>query len=340
MESIERTEKLYHGAFAALKLEHEKLTKAKLAYEKEDDQLKAFKKKLDNCIEASTDKVKLDIGGRIFATTSATLSKEPSMLSSMFSGHFDMEPDEDGCYFIDRNPDFFPIILDYLRKGTIHLEEIEESQMADFADEVEYYQLESLARLIRDLRQKEKKSAAFYWEVDSSSLLDVSNMNTRVTGMSLSYQIVLGNRGFSEGRHQWGVRVIHPGTHVSVGIAKSSINLTQGTIGLGKDGWGVNGDGLLTHAGVAQEPLRNNIDSDLDDSDSDASGLCRGQKAEEKNIIEPFREGDLIWVDLDMTRRQVIFSNGSTRWPPLAVNCSEVFPAVMLYGTAAVQLEF
>jgi hypothetical protein len=51
MESIERTEKLYHGAFAALKLEHEKLTKAKLAYEKEDDQLKAFKKKLDNCIE-------------------------------------------------------------------------------------------------------------------------------------------------------------------------------------------------------------------------------------------------------------------------------------------------
>jgi len=38
------------------------------------------------------------------------------MLSSMFSGHFDMEPDEDGCYFIDRNPDFFPIILDYLRK--------------------------------------------------------------------------------------------------------------------------------------------------------------------------------------------------------------------------------
>jgi hypothetical protein len=61
--------------------------------------------------------------------------------------------------------------------------------MADFADEVvcgsvrtqhipivialcqfckEYYQLESLARLIRDLRQKEKKSAAFYWEVDSS----------------------------------------------------------------------------------------------------------------------------------------------------------------------------
>jgi hypothetical protein len=34
-----------------------------------------------------------------------------------------------------------------------------------------------------------------------------------------------------QGRHQWGVRVIHPGTHVSVGIAKSSINLTQGTIG-------------------------------------------------------------------------------------------------------------
>jgi hypothetical protein len=88
-------------------------------------------------------------------------------------------------------------------------------------------------------------------------------------------------------------------------LKPNSLSVAAVTAGLGKDGWGVNGDGLLTHAGVAQEPLRNNIDSDLDDSDSDASGLCRGQKAEEKNIIEPFREGDLIWVDLDMTRRQV-----------------------------------
>ena len=53
--------------------------------------------------------VKLNVGGKIFKTTLNTLRKDPdSMLSAMFSGRYELKPDEeDGAYFIDRNGELF-----------------------------------------------------------------------------------------------------------------------------------------------------------------------------------------------------------------------------------------
>lgn len=234
----------------------------------------------------------------------------------MFSGNFDMEPDEDGCYFIDRNPDFFPVILDYLRKGSIHLEEIDESQMADFVDEVEYYQIDSLLNLMRESEEKEMKQATFYWELDSSSFLELSDNHTGVSSMSLSFQTVLANRGFTEGRHQWGVRVVSMGPHLSIGITQASISLTQGYLGNGADGWCVNGDGLAMHNGVTLRPLSQRDEED--DLLEESGGVV------EETPVEPLKEGDLLWVVVDMNERQVAFTNGSVRWPPIPINCEEV----------------
>lgn len=63
-------------------------------------------------------KIKLNVGGKIFVTTIQTLTKDPdSMLASMFSGRFDMTPDEDDAFFIDRDPKYFRFILNFLRTG-------------------------------------------------------------------------------------------------------------------------------------------------------------------------------------------------------------------------------
>ena len=43
-----------------------------------------------------SDKIKLNVGGKHFVTTVGTLCKEESMLSAMFEGKFDTQPDADG----------------------------------------------------------------------------------------------------------------------------------------------------------------------------------------------------------------------------------------------------
>ena len=65
--------------------------------------------------------ITLNVGGRVFSTTLTTLLSHPdSVLARMFSndGSAVMPPamtDASGHYFIDRDPDAFAVILNYLR---------------------------------------------------------------------------------------------------------------------------------------------------------------------------------------------------------------------------------
>jgi len=71
--------------------------------------------------------ITLNVGGRVFSTTLTTLLSHPdSVLARMFSndGSAVMPPamtDSGGHYFIDRDPDAFAVILNYLRTGKFHL---------------------------------------------------------------------------------------------------------------------------------------------------------------------------------------------------------------------------
>lgn len=63
-------------------------------------------------------KVRLDVGGCHFTTSLTTLTSEPgSMLAAMFSGRHELEKDDEGRVFIDRDPKAFGVILDWLRNG-------------------------------------------------------------------------------------------------------------------------------------------------------------------------------------------------------------------------------
>lgn len=67
--------------------------------------------------------MKLNVGGKLFATTRATLTADPeSMLARMFSTEDSLwhsATDSTGAYLFDRSPDFFEPILNFLRHGKL-----------------------------------------------------------------------------------------------------------------------------------------------------------------------------------------------------------------------------
>lgn len=119
--------------------------------------------------------VKFNVGGKIFSTYKSTLTKrikkqdssggggeceeyyEPNLLEGLISGICDVSVDENKAIFIDRNPQYFNYILDYLRccssqnnnndKMSLSLPKNSEIQK-DIFKEAEFYNLEGLKELI------------------------------------------------------------------------------------------------------------------------------------------------------------------------------------------------
>jgi hypothetical protein len=98
--------------------EEERIEKEKKYLAKEREIWSQMKGNVEELLKISRNKIKLNIGGKIFTTTVDTLTKEPaSLFSSMFSGNFVVEPDKDGEIFIDRSYEYFHLILNFLRTG-------------------------------------------------------------------------------------------------------------------------------------------------------------------------------------------------------------------------------
>ncbi|KAG8012253.1 BTB/POZ domain-containing protein KCTD9, partial [Nibea albiflora] len=96
---------------------------------------------------AHTDWLTLNIGGRPFTTTRSTLvSKEPeSMLAHMFREKdvWGNKRDEHGAYLIDRSPEYFEPILNYLRHGQLIINE--GINVRGVLEEARFFGIEQLA---------------------------------------------------------------------------------------------------------------------------------------------------------------------------------------------------
>jgi hypothetical protein len=133
-----------------IKNEVEKLEKEKKEMIQEKQEFQEIKKKLEKVSSQAKSKIKLNVGGKIFTTSLNTLTMEKNTyFSSMFSENFNTQPDEDGEYFIDRNPEHFHLILDYLRNPTkeVNLNEMTKKELEDFYYEVDYYSIQSLKKI-------------------------------------------------------------------------------------------------------------------------------------------------------------------------------------------------
>jgi BTB/POZ domain len=94
-------------------------------------------------------RVKLNVGGQLFETSTSTLtSVEGSYFHSLLSGRWAApHADNDGSYFIDRNPNMFHYILDFLRGEELEPElgQLSKDKAAMLKREAEFYSLAELA---------------------------------------------------------------------------------------------------------------------------------------------------------------------------------------------------
>jgi len=126
-----------------------KLLQVKGTIEKERMDLEQEKKLMEGVQKFQKNMVKLNVGGHMFATSRDTLLAYPkSMLATMFSGHFGLEQDDTGAYFIDRDGTHFRYILNYLRGGTLHLPTDENIQQ-ELCEEAQYYQLDDFVSKLK-----------------------------------------------------------------------------------------------------------------------------------------------------------------------------------------------
>eukprot|EP01006_Ploeotia_vitrea_P048449 TRINITY_DN67235_c0_g1_i1.p1 TRINITY_DN67235_c0_g1~~TRINITY_DN67235_c0_g1_i1.p1 ORF type:complete len:340 (+),score=15.32 TRINITY_DN67235_c0_g1_i1:52-1071(+) len=99
--------------------------------------------KLENSVSSS--QVKLNVGGRLFITTTETLLKEKDTFfcSMLQSGQWnpDINTDE---FFLDRSPDTFALILDYLRTGEDCTDSLETHARRMLQCEADFFQIRSL----------------------------------------------------------------------------------------------------------------------------------------------------------------------------------------------------
>ena len=111
--------------------------------------------KTDHIYLNTENRVTINVGGTLFETTINTLAADQgSMLSAMFSGRFNLEKDENGAIFIDRDPTHFRHILNFLRDGVDYLKkggllQQPEGIVNELLQEARYYNIRPLVDYIQ-----------------------------------------------------------------------------------------------------------------------------------------------------------------------------------------------
>jgi len=134
--------------------------------------------------------IKLNVGGVLYKTSLTTLVKDPnSMLAVMFSGRFELQVDEDGSYFIDRDGELFRYILNYLRNGEllcskVTLASVKEQLLA----EAQFYQLEDLIHQLSSVPKVFSESSIITCCGQEDTLLSLITEHPADTKWNLLYK--------------------------------------------------------------------------------------------------------------------------------------------------------
>jgi len=125
-----------------------------------------MKEPLDEPIDKSNI-IKINIGGTMFSTTNSTLfghhlspgQRQNNFFTSILSGKTASIKDENGAYFVDRDPTYFPVILEYLRTGVVNI--LDDSLALAVYREADFYRIKLPKRTIFD------KESEYHTEVVS-----------------------------------------------------------------------------------------------------------------------------------------------------------------------------
>ena len=159
----------------------------------------------------NNDIIHLNVGGQKMTTKRSTLCQvEGSLLASMFSGRWEdgLERDKYGCIFFDFNPQYFSLILDYLRAKKIEtpekpalLRKVPSEQLNNFDILVGYLGLKEELTLTAITLTETFKSHR------SPGINVEENGAVAVHGSNHSYQYVLGENIYKKGEIGWQLKL-------------------------------------------------------------------------------------------------------------------------------------
>jgi len=110
--------------------------------------------------------ITINVGGRHFTTFKSTLLRfSHSILARMISGSIPMRKDREGRIFLDRDPNIFGFVLEYLRSSKLTLSEDQMNQyLVQLIQEAEYLMIDPLLDELRSIKARlNKRDVLLVW---------------------------------------------------------------------------------------------------------------------------------------------------------------------------------
>ncbi|CEG77959.1 hypothetical protein RMATCC62417_12630 [Rhizopus microsporus] len=112
--------------------------------------------------------VKLNVGGDLYLTYEVTLKKSLFFKNLLETEMQNNEKTDSGEILVDRCGKLFEHVLRYLRNGTIRWNKLDVELLEKLSEEVEFYQVEEMKRMIDEEleKRKNKEEDLFFIPVD------------------------------------------------------------------------------------------------------------------------------------------------------------------------------
>ncbi|CAB4031367.1 SH3KBP1-binding 1 [Paramuricea clavata] len=195
----------------------------------EPDAYNAEKQRMKAVEVSDNDIIELNVGGHKLTTKRSTLCQvEGSLLASMFSGRWEdsLQRDKDGAIFFDFNPQYFVVILDYLRAKKIAtpenpatLPKVPEDQAKNFNNLLEYLGLSD------EIMPAEKVPSEKFNRHSSRGVTLQEGGTVAVHGPNVGHSYVLGENVHQQGivRFKLKLESFKNNDWMLVGIAKADV---------------------------------------------------------------------------------------------------------------------
>ncbi len=230
----------------------------------EIESYKAEKLRMKAVVVSDDDIINLNVGGTKMTTKRSTLCQvKGSLFSSMFSGRWEtsLARDEDGRIFFDFNPQYFVLILDYLRgkaiatpENPVPLPKVPDDQVKSFNNLIEYLGL-SDEIVLAPIAPPEK------FNLHSTGVTLQEGGKVAVHDATKGFKYVLGDNVYHQGivRRKLKIESFEKNDWMVVGMVKGDV-VPQNDYSykwLGSYGWALGSNG-----GVWKDELRT-IDNTL-----------------------------------------------------------------------------
>jgi BTB/POZ domain-containing protein KCTD9 len=137
--------------------------------------------------------IRFNVGGVEFSTSRETISNDRGSMLSIMLRHEEMQgtKDQNGAFFIDRDPAYFRYVLNFLRDGSVDLPE-DRHDLSQLLREGEFYQVEGLCKAIRKHRRRRARISreSFLLMINTRGSTGLMFPNTDFSGEDLSHMSI------------------------------------------------------------------------------------------------------------------------------------------------------